>query len=79
MGLGLNQARLKAKIKAVFDPYNDTDLTQLQIEAARVDMADKLAQAIIEEIQFAKLSVPGLGLTASGVGVLGTSITGTLT
>lgn len=75
----LDQDRLSAKIQAAFEAYNDVDMDTAAIAAARIQIPKDLAKAIVEEIQFAKVTVPGTGMTsATGGLVSGTSVTGNL-
>jgi hypothetical protein len=75
---GFDHSRLKGKIYNAFQRWNDIDIAPADMDATRQAIAADLATAFIEEMQQAKVTVPGAGLTAGGVGVLGQSITGNL-
>ena len=68
--MALLQSRLKAKIKAAFEAEQTEEVNY---EASVDRISDKLATAIIEEIQFLKINYT-VGLTAPNGPVTGTII-----
>ena len=72
-----DQTRLANKINAARSQFNNVPIDNMA--AALQKIADDEAKAIIEEIKFAKVTVPGAGLVVGTNPVTGQSITGNLT
>lgn len=75
--MALNKDILGADLYSRANNYNEINI--IDIEAARLAFWKNIAEGIIEHFKAnGQLNVPGLGLIASGVGVTGNSITGSI-